>query len=95
VRAIAGFAARTRILGRLAPYVETVSYSLTLVFHMVPGLTETFTRVPIGSPLFSSTEDPNLEKTVGVFFLLFLVGAFLQVRRIRAARQASPFGSLA
>jgi len=95
VLAIALVAARTRVFGRMAPYVETVSYSLTLFFHMVPGLTETFTRIPLGAPLFSSPEDPKLEKTVALFFLIFLVGAFLQVRRIRAARQSAPFGSLA
>lgn len=86
VLGLAAWAASSQLLGRAAPYVETVSYSLTVFFHMIPGVTETFTRLPSGAPLFSSPEDPKLEKVVGVIFLLFLVGATLQVRRLRVAR---------
>jgi uncharacterized membrane protein len=77
--------ARSRpVFGRGAPYVETIGLSLTFFFHLVPGLTETFTRLPVGSPLFSSPEDPGLQKAVAVAFLLFLVGAALQVKKLRA-----------
>lgn len=83
-------AARSRPwFGRLSPYVATVGLSLTFFFHMIPGLTETFTRVPTGAPLFSSPEDPALQKVVGGFFVLFLIGATLQVRRLRAVARGS------
>jgi len=74
---------RRPLFGRASPYVVTVGYSLTFFFHMVPALTETFTRLPAASPLFSSPEDPALQQVVGVFFLLFVVGAVLQVRQMR------------
>jgi len=84
---------RTGLFGALSRYVVTVGYSLTFFFHMIPGLTETFTRVPAGAPLFTGPEDPALQKAVGVCFVLFLVGAFLQVRRLRAAvRSGSAVG---
>lgn len=86
VLGVAALAQRTGVFGRAAVYVATVSYSLSFFFHFIPGATETFTRLPLGSPLFSSPEDPALQKVVGVLFLLFLVGATLQVRRLRAAR---------
>lgn len=86
VLGVASLAERTALFGRAAAYVATVSYSLSFFFHFIPGLTETFTRLPVGSPLFSSPEDPALQKAVGVLFVLFLVGATLQVRRLRAAR---------
>jgi len=73
-----------RWFGGAGPYVETVAYSLSFFFHFIPGTTETFTRVPVGAPLFSGPEDPALAKTVGLLFLIFLVGAALQVRRLRA-----------
>jgi uncharacterized membrane protein len=82
VLALAAVAGRTALLGRAGPYVETVSYSLTFFFHLIPGATETFTRLPAGAPLFSSPEDPALQKVVGVLFLLFLLGAAWQVRRL-------------
>ena len=86
VLALAIVARRTTLFGAASPYVETVSYSLSFFFHFIPGTTETFTRFPFGAPLFSSPEDPNLQKVVGALFLVFLVGAVLQVRAIRRAR---------
>ena len=56
----------------------------TFFFHLIPGLTETFTRLPTGAPLFSSPEDPALQKTVGACFAVLIVGCLLQVRRLRA-----------
>lgn len=90
VLGIAAWAERTQPLGRLSAYVATVGFSLTYFFHWIPGTTETFTRFPSGSPLFSSPEDPALEKTVGVMFLLFLIGAAVQVWRLRSRRQMQP-----
>jgi uncharacterized membrane protein len=89
VLAVAAVAERTTLLGRASRYVATVSYSLTVFFHFIPGTTETFTRVPVGAPLFSGPDDPALQKVVGVFFLLFLVGAALQVRRLWVARPSA------
>lgn len=82
--AVAIVVERSQVLGNWSPYVATVSFSLTYFFHWIPGTTETFTRIPLGAPLFSSPEDPNLEKTVGVLFLLFLIGAAVQVRKLRS-----------
>ena len=86
--AVAGY---TRLLGRASPYVETVSYSATFFFHMIPGITETSTRLPLGAPLVANAEAPVLQAAAGVMFVLFLIGAGLQVRRIRA-RQAALTG---
>ena len=88
VLGLALLARRTSVFGRLSRYVEVVCYSATFFFHMIPGATETFTRLPVGAPLFSGPEDPALQKVVFVFFALFVIGAFLQVRRMRAATSA-------
>lgn len=82
VLGVALSAARSREAGGLAAYVETVGLTLTLFFHMIPGLTETFTRFPQGARLFTSPEDPALEKTVGLVFLLFVGVIAWQIRRI-------------
>ncbi|OUM03449.1 hypothetical protein [Variovorax sp. JS1663] len=95
VLGVAWLARTPRILGRAATYVETVSYSLTFFFHMIPGATETFTRLPTGAPLFSGPEDPALQKVIGTLFAVFLVGAFLQVRRLRAIHRLPPAAGLA
>lgn len=75
---------RRGILGAWSPYAATVGYSMAYFFHWIPGTTETFTRLPVGAPLFSSPEDPNLQKTVGVLFLVFVAGAAYQVWRLRS-----------
>ncbi len=84
VLGLAALADRELLFGRLSQYVSTVAYSATVFFHLIPGATETFTRLPAGAPLFSGPDDPALQKVVGVFFLLFLIGATLQVRRLRS-----------
>ncbi len=83
---VAAVAGRTKLFGRFSPYIETVSYSATFFFHMIPGFTETGTRLPRERPLFTSAEDPLLQKVIGLLFLVFLVGATYQVLRLRSAR---------
>ena len=90
VLALAVFAARTTLFGRASRYVETISYTMTFFFHLVPGFTETFTRLPAGAPLFANPDDPALQRTIGVVFLLVLVGIGLQVRRMRAVSVSAP-----
>lgn len=70
-------------------YVVTSFYTLTLFFHFVPGITETFTRLPAGAPLFSNPEDPRLEKVIGSVLLIFLVIIGLQIRRLRRGHRSS------
>lgn len=83
VAAIAGY---TRLFGRASRYVETVSYSATFLFHWIPAITETSTRLPPGAPLASSPEAVGLQAATGVLVTLFLIGATLQVRRLRGTR---------
>jgi len=69
--------------------VETVALSLTFYFHLIPGITETSLRLPVGAPLATSTEEPWLKAVVGILFLGFLLVAWLQVRR-RVPLAATP-----
>ena len=97
VLALAYVAGRYQPFGSASRYVETVSYSLTFFFHMIPGVTETSTRLPPGAPLAASPDVPGLQMVVGVLFVIFLIGATLQVRRMRGAGTAgagrAPSGS--
>jgi uncharacterized membrane protein len=78
-------AGNSRAFGRASPYVRSISYSATLFFHMIPAVTETSTRLPLGAPLLSSPDAPALRVATVLFLVTFLVGATLQVRRMRAA----------
>jgi uncharacterized membrane protein len=82
VLSVAVAAGRQRDTSRAATYVETLGYSSTLVFHMIPALNETFTRIPVGAPLFTGPDDPSLQRLFGFVFLAYLLGIALQVRHI-------------
>jgi uncharacterized membrane protein len=84
VLGIAGAAEHKHAFGRASQYVATIGYSLTFFFHMIPTLTEGSTRLPTGAPLASSPDDPKLRMATGVVFLLFLIGAALQAKRLHA-----------
>jgi len=90
VMAVALTAQYSAAFGRLSRYVRTVGYSLTLFFHFIPGTVETLTRLPVGAPYLSGPLDPKAQPILGLFFLLFLIGATLQVGRLRAGRETEP-----
>jgi len=53
------------------------------LLHMIPDVTETFTRIPVGSPVFNGPEDPALEQLIGGLFGAYLVDVALRVRQLR------------
>lgn len=85
VLAVAFLAERRAPFGRASRYVETVSYSLAFFLHFIPGTVETLVRLPAAAPYLSNPEDPKAQPIIGVFFLIFLAGATLQVLRLRRA----------
>src|SRR5438876_901082 len=66
---------------------ETLSYSATFPFHLIPGITETTTRLPLGAPLLPNADAPALQAATAVLLVAFLIGATLQVLRLRARRR--------
>ena len=83
------YAAETRsFMGRASRYVAVLGYSLTFFFHMIPAFTETATRIPSGHPLVSSPDAQGLQAAIGAAFVAFLIGAGLQVWRLRAEQRA-------
>ena len=84
VLGVAYVAGYTKLYGRASPYIETVSYSATFLFHLIPGITETTTRLPLGAPLLPNADAPALQGAAAVMFVVFLIGATLQVLRLRA-----------
>jgi len=90
VLAVALGAEYRNVFGWGSRYVATVSYSLSFFFHFIPGTVETLTRLPAGAPYLSNADDPKAPPIIGVFFLLFLIGATSQVLRLRAAPALVP-----
>src|SRR5260370_15787552 len=83
VLGVAYVAGHTKLYGRLSPYIETVSYSATFLFHLIPGVTETTTRLPLAAPLLPTAEAPALQAATAVMGVALLIVAPLQRRRSR------------
>jgi hypothetical protein len=79
---------KTSPFGGWSTYVETVSYSFSFFLHLIPGITETTTRLPQNHPIASGPDDPMVQTTICICFVLFLIGVTLQVLRIRRRRSA-------
>lgn len=73
---------------RLWAYVQTISLSITVFLLMVPTVSETLRRLPVGSPLVTDLKDPLLLGVQGGLFLALIIGIPLQVRALY--KQRSP-----
>ena len=89
VLAIAALARRSGIFGGASRYVETVSYTATFLFHLIPAVTEIATRLPPSAPLAASADAPGLQAAAGVLFVVLLAVAVIQVRHLRSTTQTS------
>ena len=74
-------------LGVFHTAIALVAYSSTILFHMIPAVTESSTRLPRGAPLFASQDAPVLQVINLVLLVAFLIGAVWQVRWLRRSPQ--------
>lgn len=81
--AVGTAASRSRLFGRAARYIQAISYSSTVLFHVIPAVTESSIRLPPGAPLIASPDAPVLQGVYLVLLAAFLVGVTLQVRWLR------------
>jgi uncharacterized membrane protein len=81
--AVGWLAAARRPFGAASRWLQLLAFSSTFLFHLIPGFTETLTRLPVGAPVLPSAEAPEFKTIYGVLFLLFGVGLVLQARWLR------------
>ena len=72
--AVGTIAAKTRLLGKFSPYLQALSYSATLLFHMIPAITYGLMRLPPENPIVTDIEDPLLKG-----FYLFFLASYLAI----------------
>ncbi len=80
--AVGTIAASTSLFGKFSRYLQAISYSATLLFHMIPAITDGLMRLPLGKPVLNSIESPVLKGLYAAFLLTYIVGISLQIRRI-------------
>ena len=82
--AVGTVAATSGLFGAASRYIQAISYSATILFHLIPATVETSTRFPRGAPLVASPDAPVLQGFFLVLLVLFLIGLTLQLRWLRA-----------
>ncbi|MGB5325870.1 MAG: hypothetical protein WBN40_10660 [Pseudomonadales bacterium] len=66
------------IFSKIADYFQAFCFSGTLLFHMIPAITDGLLRLPTGNPVLTDPHDPLLRKFYLLFVVLFLVGYAFQ-----------------
>ncbi len=77
------------MFAKIADYFQAFCYTGTLLFHMIPAITDTLLRLPVGAPFLATPHDPLLGQFYMVFVGLFLVGyaaQFMWIKRQKAKR---------
>lgn len=90
--AVAIAADKGQTFGGASIYVEGVCYSVSVLFLMIPTVTETLTRIPLDTPLAASPEAPLVQATYGVLLIFLVIGIVLQIRLLRAERRLAIAG---
>ena len=70
---------KTNLFGSLSKYFQALGYTSTLLFHMIPAITDFLRRLPVGDPFIDSIEDPLLIKFHLAFLATFILGIILQM----------------
>lgn len=79
---------KTRLFGSFSKYCQALGYSSTLLFHMIPAITDFLRRLPVGDPFINTLEDPLLRQFHLAFLAIFVVGVIAQVRWLRKSPQS-------
>ena len=69
---------RIPFLKAASPYLEALCFSATLLFHMIPAITDGLLRLPVGDPVLSDPTDPILRNFYLLFLAVFIVGYVFQ-----------------
>ena len=74
--------------GSRSVYLQTAAYSATVLFHMIPAITDFLRRLPVGDPFVDSLDDPLVQSFHLAFLAVFVCGVLLQWRLLRNLPEA-------
>jgi uncharacterized membrane protein len=87
--ALGTLAGTSTIFGHASRYVQAVSYSSTILLHLLPAAFEILTRLPPEKPWVVSPSEPVLKIVLLVLIVAFLIGVTLQIRWLRASSRSA------
>lgn len=79
---------KIQVFEKIEEYLQAFCFSGTLLFHMIPAITDGLLRLPVGDPVLTNPHDPMLKKFYLAFLVIFLVGYAMQFLWLK--KQKSP-----
>jgi hypothetical protein len=70
---------RYKWFGSFSKYFQALGYTSTLLFHMIPAITDFLRRLPVGDTFIDSFEDPLLLNFHLAFLIIYAVGIIAQM----------------
>jgi len=80
---------KIKLFGPLSKYIKALAYTSTLLFHMIPAITDFLRRLPVGDPFIDSFEDPLLSNFLSAFLIIYLAFYGLQVFWLKSRSTSS------
>ena len=77
---------KTNLFGSFSKYFQALGYTSTLLFHMIPAITDFLRRLPVGDPFIDSFEDLLLINFHLAFLVIYLVGIILQMMWLKKSQ---------
>ena len=74
---------RFKLFGSFSKYFQALGYTSTLLFHMIPAITDFLRRLPVEDPFIDSLEDPLLLNFHTAFLVIYLLGLIAQMIWLR------------
>ena len=72
-----------KIFGFMSKYFQALGYTSTILFHMIPAITDFLRRLPTEDPFIDSFEDPLLMNFHLSFLVVYLFGLSYQMYWLR------------
>ena len=72
--------------GKWSVYPQTGAYTATVLFHMIPAITDFLRRLPVGNPFVDSMDAPLVQSFHLAFLAVFVMGVLAQWTWLTRAR---------
>ena len=73
------------LFGGFSKYFQALGYSSSLLFHMIPAITDFLRRLPVGDPFVDSFDDPLVVNFHLAFLVVYVVGIVIQMRWLKTS----------
>ena len=75
---------RYKWFGSFSKYFQALGYTSTLLFHMIPAITDFLRRLPLGDPFIDSFEDPllmNFHLSFLIVYILIIIAQIIWLKK--------------